>query len=158
FDPNDKKVIYAQATGLWRSSDNGETWKLVYPKPSSVKGVQMNSDHSDEEIVAEPDPLGPISAMAIDSDDSKTFYAATGNRRKGAFAIFVSHDAGESWSKLGDLPDFATKIWVNPYSPAKDRALLVAGPNLLAAKNGSEALRVIPLPAAKNMPDVAAGF
>src|ERR1700732_4761293 len=32
FNPNDKNVIYAQATGLWRSSDNGETWKLIYPK------------------------------------------------------------------------------------------------------------------------------
>src|SRR5262250_987784 len=66
FDPNDRNVIYAQATGLWRSSDNGETWKLVYPKPSNVRGVRMNSDHSDEEIIAEPDPLASISAMAID--------------------------------------------------------------------------------------------
>src|SRR5689334_25414721 len=32
FDPKDKNVIYAQATGLWRSSDNGDTWNLVYPK------------------------------------------------------------------------------------------------------------------------------
>src|SRR5499426_1295333 len=69
FDPKDKKVIYAQATGLWRSSDGGDSWNLVYPKPSSVKGVRMNSDHSDEEIIAEPDPLESISAMAIDPDD-----------------------------------------------------------------------------------------
>src|SRR5262245_45839898 len=97
FDPKDKNVIYAQATGLWRSSDNGETWNLVYPQPSSVKGVVMNSDHSDEEIVAEPDPLGSISSMTIDPADSSTFYVTTGNRRKGEFAIFVSHDAGDSW-------------------------------------------------------------
>src|SRR5262245_31586389 len=90
FDPNDKNVIYAQATGLWRSSDNGETWELVYPKPSSVKGVRMNSDHSDEEIVADPDPLGSIAAMAVDPVDSKTFYLTTGNRRKASFAVFVS--------------------------------------------------------------------
>src|SRR3977135_2407069 len=54
FDPEDKNVIYAQATGLWRSSDNGETWNLVYPKPSAVKGIAMNSDHSDEDIIADP--------------------------------------------------------------------------------------------------------
>ena len=158
FDPKDKNVIYAQATGLWRSSDNGETWKLVYPKPSSVKGIRMNSDHSDEEILADPDPLGPISAMAIDPEDSRTFYVTTGNRRKGAFAIFASHDAGESWDKLGDLPDFATKIWVNPHSPANDRVLLVAGPHLLATKRSSEELQVIAMPPAKNLPDVSAGF
>src|SRR5262245_5660247 len=158
FDPKDKNVIYAQATGLWRSSDNGESWKLVYPKPSSVKGVRMNSDHSDEEIVAEPDPLGSISAMAIDPEDAKTFYVTTGNRRKGAFAAFVSHDAGDSWTKLADLPEFATKIWVNPHTPAKDRMLVVAGPHLLATKRGAEEWQVLPLPPAKNMPDISAGF
>jgi len=158
FDPKEKHVIYAQATGLWRSSDNGETWKLVYPKPSSVKGVRMNSDHSDEEIVADPDRLGSISAMAIDPEDSSTFYVTTGNRRKGAFAIFASHDAGDSWRKLGDLPDFATKLWVNPYWAANDRTLVFAGPHLLAAKRGSGELQVLPLPPAKSLPDVSAGF
>jgi photosystem II stability/assembly factor-like uncharacterized protein len=158
FDPKDKNVIYAQATGLWRSSDNGETWKLVYPKPSNVKGVRMNSDHSDEEIVADPDPLGTIAAMAIDPQDSKTFYVTTGNRRKGAFAIFVSHDSGDSWKKLGDLPDLASKIWVNPHSRSEDRGLVIAGPQLLAIKRGSGELQVLPLPPAKSMPDVSAGF
>jgi photosystem II stability/assembly factor-like uncharacterized protein len=158
FDPKDKNVIYAQATGLWRSSDNGDTWNLVYPKPSSVKGVRMNSDHSDEEIVAEPDPLGPISAMAIDPDDARTFYVTTGNRRKAAFTIFASHDGGDSWNKLGDLPDFATKIWVNPHSPPKDRILVIAGPHLLATKRGSEELRLLALPPAKSLPDVSTGF
>src|ERR1700747_1929641 len=34
FDPTDKNVIYTQATGLWRSEDQGFTWRLVYPKPA----------------------------------------------------------------------------------------------------------------------------
>jgi len=158
FDPKDRDVIYAQATGLWRSSDNGQTWNLVYPKPSSVKGVRMNSDHSDEEIIAQPDPLGSIAAMAIDPEDSRTFYVATGNRRNATFAMFVSHDAGDTWSKLGDLPDFVTKIWVNPHSPAKERTLVFAGPQLLAAKRGHGELQVLPLPPGKSVPDVSAGF
>jgi len=158
FDPIEKNVIYAQATGLWRSSDNGATWNLVYPKPSTVKGVRMNSDHSEEEIIAEPDPLGSVSAMAIDPEDSRTFYVTTGNRKKGAFAIFVSHDAGESWNKLGELPDFATRIWVNPHSTAKDRTLLVAGPRLLALQRGVRELQTLPLPPGESMPDISVGF
>src|SRR5206468_5185515 len=43
FDPRDKNVMYAQAAGLWRSQDGGETWSLVYPKPSTVKVIRMNS-------------------------------------------------------------------------------------------------------------------
>src|SRR5882724_4741850 len=30
FDPQDPKVLYAQADGLWRSRDRGDTWNLVY--------------------------------------------------------------------------------------------------------------------------------
>src|SRR6202043_1338009 len=42
FDPLDAKTMYAHATGLWRSTDGGESWNLVYPDPSDVKGVKMN--------------------------------------------------------------------------------------------------------------------
>ena len=105
FDPNDKNVIYAQATGLWQSSDNGETWKLLYPRASAIKAIKMDSDHSDEDIIADPDPLSTIFAMAIDPEDSRTFYVTAGNRAKGNFGVFISRDGGESWTKLGDLPD-----------------------------------------------------
>src|ERR687886_199368 len=31
FDPRDAGAIYAQTSGLWRSTDGGATWRLVYP-------------------------------------------------------------------------------------------------------------------------------
>src|ERR1700722_17319817 len=43
FDPLDRKVIYAQANGLWRSEDSGDTWQLIYPQPSHLKEINMNS-------------------------------------------------------------------------------------------------------------------
>src|SRR3954466_12473541 len=76
FDPLDPKVMYAQATGLWRSTDGGETWNLVYPSPDKIKTIVMRSDHSDEILVTDSDALGLISAMAIDPADSKMLYAA----------------------------------------------------------------------------------
>jgi photosystem II stability/assembly factor-like uncharacterized protein len=48
FDPQDPKTMYAHATGLWRSTDGGENWNLVYPLAARVQGVKMNSDHADE--------------------------------------------------------------------------------------------------------------
>lgn len=63
FDPVDPKIIYAGTQALWRSTDGGETWNLVYPKASAVRGVRMNSDHADETIAAEPDPLGAMVAL-----------------------------------------------------------------------------------------------
>src|ERR1700757_2911658 len=56
FDPSHPKTIYAEVTGLWRSTDDGETWKLLYPKASTVRGIRMDSDHADETIVSEPNP------------------------------------------------------------------------------------------------------
>src|ERR1035438_8275155 len=102
FDPLDPKTMYAHATGLWRSTDGGERWDLVYPSPSAVKGVKMNSDHADEQILADPDPLKAIQALAIDPANSKVLYAAAGSKESSA--LFISRDYGQSWQKQVDLP------------------------------------------------------
>src|ERR1700737_2068997 len=135
FDPIDKSVIYAQANGLWRSEDQGATWSLIYPKPSSLKVIKMSSDHSDEDLIAEPELLVSISAMAIDPADSRTFYVAAGDRKKNTFALFMSHDAGQSWSKHEDLPEAGTRLWVNPASPQSSRTLIVEGAHFLEKKS-----------------------
>src|SRR6266567_6981657 len=157
FDPLDRKVLYAQSNGLWRSQDEGETWRLVYPSPSSVKSIKMSSDHSDEDLIAEPNPLGNITAMAIDPADSKTLYVAAGDRKKETFALFISRDGGQSWTKEADLPELAKKMWVNPGSPAGGRMLLIAGSHFIAEKTPS-GLQKIAAPSVKAITDVSAGF
>jgi photosystem II stability/assembly factor-like uncharacterized protein len=157
FDPKDSKVIYAESDGLWRSEDSGETWHYIYPKPSSVKGIQMSSDHSDEEVIADPNPIGEITAMAIDPADSKVLYLTGGNRKAQSGALFVSQDKGSTWKKVVDLPGLAKKIWVNPDSPKDARSLLLVGSGFLAWDTGSE-LKRLPAPPAKSIQDVSAGF
>jgi len=124
FDPSNAKTMYAHATGLWRSTDGGEHWKLIYPKPSAIKGVKMASDHSDEDILADPDPLVRITALAVDPADSNTLYAAAGT--KDAPAIFVSHDGAATWQKLTGLEDTPHRLWIDPKSPAGSRTLYLA--------------------------------
>src|SRR5947207_14411695 len=104
FDPLDGKVIYAQSSGLWRSQDQGETWSLIYPQPSSVKGIKMSSDHSAEDLLAEPDPRSDITAMAIAPSDSKVSYVLAGNSRNGTFRLFFSRDRGKDWAYEEDVP------------------------------------------------------
>jgi len=103
FDPLDRNVIYAQANGLWRSQDGGTTWALIYPKPSAVKSIKMSSDHSDEDLIADPNPLGNITAMAIDPGDSKTLYVAVADQKKRRSRYFVSGDGGQNWEKQRGL-------------------------------------------------------
>jgi photosystem II stability/assembly factor-like uncharacterized protein len=153
FDPKDPKTMYANATGLWRSTDGGEHWNLVYPAPSSVKGVHLASDHSDEEILAEPNPLGTISALAIDPQDPKTLYVAAGSKESAA--LFVSRDAGQSWQKQASLPEAAKHVWIDPDADAGSRTVYLAGAGNVAVVNGSE---VTKLPFAAKFNDISLGF
>ena len=153
FDPKDPKTMYAHATALWRSTDGGEHWNLVYPSPTAVKGVKMNSDHADEVILADPDPLGSITAMAVDPVDPKILYAVAG--AKESPALFVSRDFGKAWQKQVDLPNKATHIWVDPHSAADSRTFFLANAHAVTVVNPA-GVRSFPLPATAS--DVSLGF
>jgi hypothetical protein len=153
FDPLDPKTMYAHATGLWRSTDGGERWKLVYPSPSAVKGVKMNSDHSDEQILADPDPLNEIAALAVDPADSKILYVAAGTKESPA--LFISRDYGKSWQKQAGLPDVPRRMWIDPHSATAARTLFLASTHTVAVVDSS-GVRSLPIPFAVN--DISLGF
>jgi photosystem II stability/assembly factor-like uncharacterized protein len=155
FDPLDPKTMYAQATGLWRSVDGGESWKLIYPKPSTVKNVSMGSDHADEIIVAEPDPLGMITALAIDPANSQILYAAGGTKQSAS--LFVSSDKGERWQEMARLPDLPRHVWVDPQSPEKSRRVFVGGGAGISVQDASGAHN-LPFSDTGKFVDVSLGF
>jgi len=153
FDPLDPKTMYAHATGLWRSTDGGESWNLVYPNPSDVKGVKMNSDHADEQILADPDPLREIAALAIDPSNSKILYVAAGTKESPA--LFISIDYGKTWQKRTGLPDVPRRLWVDPNSATDGRTLFVASQHTIALLTPG-GVRSLPLPTAVS--DISMGF
>jgi len=153
FDPLDPKTIYAHATGLWRSTDGGERWNLIYPSPSDVRGVKMNSDHSDEKIISEPDPLSEIAALAIDPSNSKILYAAAGTKESPA--LFISRDYGKTWEKKEGLPDVPRRLWVDPNSAVAGRTLFLASQHAITVLTSGGA-RSFPLPATAS--DISMGF
>ena len=155
FDPLDPKVMYAQANGLWRSTDAGETWNLVYPKPAQIKAIVMRSDHADEKLVADPDPLGTVAAMAVDPENSKLLYAVAGD--KGHPVLFISQDSGETWQRQDALPETARRIWIDPRSPPDSRALFLAGQHFVSIKRGAE-LHNFHAPESVTFTDVTGGF
>ena len=153
FDPVDPKTMYAHATALWRSTDAGEHWNLVYPSPSAVKGVKMNSDHSDESILADPDPLSSISAMAVDPANSHILYVAAGPKESPA--LFVSRDYGKNWQKQASLPDVPRRLWIDRRSAPTGRTIFLASARTIAIVNADK-VRTLPLPATAT--DVSLGF
>jgi photosystem II stability/assembly factor-like uncharacterized protein len=125
FDPLRAHTIYAGTQALWRSTDDGESWKMVWPIPSTVRNVRMNSDHADETIVADPNPMGEIVALAIDPADSRILVA--GAVKEGKSAVFLSKDAGGTWERVRDLPGAPQRVWIDPHTSNSDRDLYIAG-------------------------------
>src|ERR1700730_1684129 len=67
FDPVNPKIIYAGASGLFRSDDNGDTWRLIFPDPASGIRERMIGDHADHSFVSSDNwPGGNIQAISID--------------------------------------------------------------------------------------------
>ncbi len=155
FDPLAPHTIYAGGIGLWRSTDDGETWKLSYPGPSTVRGIEMSSDHAEETILAQPNHLGTIAALAIDPEDSRTLYAGAGE--KDAPALFVSHDYGKSWKREAALPEVPQHLWVDPYSLQTSRTLILLGAHFVVTKSAA-GIRKADVPATASMTDSTDGF
>ncbi len=153
FDPVDRNTIYAGTKALWRSTDAGKTWKLVYPKASAIQEIRMNSDHADETIIANPDVLGDILALAIDPDDNRILYAASAQSNR--FALFVSRDAGKTWLEFHSLPERALRFWIDPRSPRDQRRLYVASSHSVSIATASD-FQTWPTPA--GVTDVSLGF
>jgi len=155
FDPLQPHTIYAGTQGLWRSTDDGQSWNLVWPKPSAVHGIRMNSDHADEIFVAEPNALGQIVAFAIDPADSHTLVAA--GVKEGKAALFVSKDSGNTWEKSRDLTEAPRRIWIDPLSSKTERDLYIAGKNAVTVRyRGKWQQR--PAPKDIAFTDISAGF
>jgi len=110
FDPADPQVIYAGNAALWRSSDAGRTWKMLFPSPNRDTIEHQLGDHSDYSLTSSDPayPGGDITAIAFaprrgsDPGPERLYLAFY---RKGQPAVIVSSaDGGISFSRLATLP------------------------------------------------------
>src|SRR5574341_304770 len=68
LDPNDARTYCARTSGgyrgrgraLWRSTDAGDTWRLVYPDPASITGVFENDDSATNILASSASLQGTI--------------------------------------------------------------------------------------------------
>ncbi len=155
FDPVRPHVLYAATVGLWRSTDDGATWNLLWPRPSTIRGVQMDSDHADETLLTSSNPIGEIVALAIDPADSNTLYAAA--TKEGRTSLVLSRDGGTTWHTLHPLAAPPLRLWIAPNSPRSIRDLYAATPGGLEARIRG-AWQNLPAPAGTTFTDISAGF
>jgi len=156
FDPVNPDVIYVQTIGLWRSSNHGKTWELVYPDPGTVKAIRQVGDHAGERIITSKTTRGFIRAFAVDPSFSRILYAAFSEG--GSTRLEMSEDWGKTWRTLGDLPDAAEKIFVDAGSPVKNRTIYVVGTNSVSVRVRRQWRRGAPIPGGNTIIDSSAGF
>lgn len=156
FDPVDDKVVYANSIALFRSTDQGNTWKIVYPSESDISGIISKGDHADEIVVTADSTRRRVLALAVDPGNSKKLNAVISIN--GNTGYFKSDDQGDHWTKVRDLGKEVINIFIDPSSPAEDRTLYFACRNSVIIRDKGNWLTADTIPGVKRINEYSAGY
>src|SRR5436190_9851960 len=125
FDPSDSKVIYAGASGLFRSDDGGERWRLIFPSVASGVQERMVGDHADHSFVSGDNWLGgTIQAISIYLNDSSQILI--GAKSPTGLCVFSSTDRGRTWRDICKVQGLAFRsLYLDPTSRRENRQLFI---------------------------------
>lgn len=117
-DPRDSNIVYAASQGplwspggqrgLYKSTDAGETWRLVLGPGRFGEKDKQNLTDEEQTAIIEKSYTG-VTDVIFDPADPDVLYAATHQRHRNVWAIincgpetgiFKSTDRGETWSRL----------------------------------------------------------
>ncbi len=106
MDPNNSKVLFAstwrirrtpyslesggEGSGLYRSTDGGDTWEMLNDKPGFPKGIWG------------------ISGVAISPVDGNRIYGIIEHKDGG---VYVSNDGGDTWAKRNSDRALRQRAW-----------------------------------------------
>jgi photosystem II stability/assembly factor-like uncharacterized protein len=103
FDPRNPKVIYAGNQALWRSTDTGRSWSMIFPDPKKNTVEHQDGDHSEYSLTTADAsfPAGhTITDIVVAGGASPHIWLAFGARRgTNAALLYGSADGGATWSK-----------------------------------------------------------
>jgi len=136
FDPVDPNVVYANSIALFKSTDRGKTWNIVYPVPDEINGIVAKGDHAQERIITSDSIHKSILALAVDPDNSKNLHAVISVDNRVGY--YTSNNQGDHWIKEKDLEAGVKNIFISPSSPKKDRAIYFAGKNSITARENGK--------------------
>ena len=124
FSPKDPNVLYTSSQHLWRTTNDGQTWKAISPdltrgdpKTLGDSGGPITKDQNGPEI------YGTIFSIAPSPKDSNTIWTGSDDG-----LVYVTRDGGEHWDNITpkDLPEFM-RISLIDASPTKPGTAYLAG-------------------------------
>jgi photosystem II stability/assembly factor-like uncharacterized protein len=124
FDPVDPSVLYAGSSGLFRSEDGGDKWKLVFPQADLVTGEYTVGDEARHFFLSEDNwPGGEIQAICVDRENTGLIVVGICRDK---LMVFVSSDRGKSWMEAFNTEGkIFRKLYIDPTSPPENRRLYV---------------------------------
>lgn len=132
FDPNDPNTVYANSIALFKSTDKGNTWSILYPASDEITGVVSKGDHAQEILITRDSSRRKVLAFAIDPEDSKKLYAAISIDN--SIAFYISKDDGRHWTKEIELEQGVRNIYIDPSSPKENRTIYITGKNNITTR------------------------
>jgi len=96
FDPSRPRSVWAGASGLFHSDDAGLSWRLVLPRPGSVRGQRFTGDEADHRFEADPPwQAGQVEAVLVDRADSRRLFVGVS---QGPLVLLESRDGGRRFA------------------------------------------------------------
>ena len=148
MDPGNPRVLYAttwrvrrtpysmesggEGSGLWKSTDGGDTWKNI----SRNKGLPKKT-------------LG-ISGVSVSASNPQNVYAIVEAEDGG---VFRSHDGGDTWDKVNESRDLRQRAWyyTRIYADPKDEdTVYVVNVRFHKSKDGGKTFTTIQTPHGDN--------
>jgi len=151
MDPSNPRVLYASTwsfrrtpwgmesggpgSGLWKSTDGGDTWAELTRNPGLPKGAQGG--------------IG-ISGIAVSPSNPENLYAIVEAQDGG---VFRSRDAGKTWTKTNDNRSLRQRAWyyTRIYADPKDEeGVYVVNVQFQHSKDGGRTFTNIATPHGDN--------
>ncbi len=132
FDPLDSNIVYANSIALFKSTDRGNTWSVLYPAPEEIVGIVSKGDHAHEFVVTCDSTKREVLAFAVDPEDSKKLYASISINK--SVALYISNNGGKQWTKEKELEEGVRNIYIDPSSPKVKRTIYITGKNSITVR------------------------
>ncbi len=154
FSARHPNTVYAGGTGLYRSLDAGETWRLVFPNPETVTDEVHLGDHADHSYRSTDNwPGGKIEAIQLDPQNPD--HILVGINQDG-LRLFSSANFGASWREQGILQGehILRSHWEEG---GEHRLLFLTEAGLFACSPEGLDVNPLPLPDVSRITDFCAG-
>lgn len=132
FDPGDSNIVYAKSVALFKSTDRGNTWKIIYPGVAEIKGFVAKGDHAEERIITNDSTRRNVLAFSVDPDNSRNLHAVISIDNKVAY--YFSEDQGEKWTLEKEFENGVKNIFILPSSPKDNRTIFFTGINSITVR------------------------